>query len=60
MLRNTLNVLATVMLILSAYVSFNLGMDWINFGYGIHPIIAFPCMIVLAVAALASHCWFPK
>jgi hypothetical protein len=40
-----------IALILIAIVFFNLGMDWFNFGTGIHPMLAFP-ICLLAVAGI--------
>lgn len=34
---------------ITCVVLFNLGMDYINFGYGMHPLIAFPVATVLLV-----------
>lgn len=36
---------------LTAFISFNLGMDWINFGYGLNPVIAFPVALLAFLAA---------
>ncbi len=42
-----------ICLILNAialFIAFNLGMDYINFGYGLHPAIAFPiCFAILGL-----------
>jgi uncharacterized membrane protein (DUF485 family) len=42
MFTNFLKHLVLIGLMFAAFVSFNLGMDWINFGHGLHPAIAFP------------------
>jgi hypothetical protein len=39
-----------------AFVLYNLGMDWINFGYGIHPALAFPTAALVIFLALLWHC----
>lgn len=47
--------LLTVALLVLAYVMSNLGMDYINFNYGLHPAIAFPISCLSLFAALAVH-----
>lgn len=45
-------VLKTALIIMQglvAFLTFNLGMDYINFDYGLHPIIAFPIMTLMVV-----------
>ncbi len=41
-----------------SYISFNLGFDWINFGYGLHPAIAFPICTLSALGAVIVHVYF--
>lgn len=48
-------VLAVPTLLLVAYVMFNLGMDWINFNYGLNPFIAFPITVIALFTALACY-----
>lgn len=48
-----IHITAATLLCVLAYVMFNLGMDWINFGYGVHPAFAFtavPLLVALAIA----------
>jgi hypothetical protein len=39
---NLLRTITIVCLILISFLTFNLGMDWITFGHGLHPAIAMP------------------
>lgn len=42
--------------IITAFITFNLGMDWINFGHGLHPVIALP----IAAASFIGVCFINK
>ena len=51
-----IHLLTTVVLSLIAFITFNLGMDWINFGHGLHPVIALP----IAAASFIGVCFINK
>jgi hypothetical protein len=42
-------IILTILLCLITFICFNLGMDYINFGYGLHPAIAFTVVGACAV-----------
>lgn len=44
--------------IITSFISFNLGMDWINFGYGLHPVIAFPIATITFLFACLIGYYF--
>lgn len=44
--------------IITAFISFNLGMDWLYFGYGLHPVIAFPIATITFVIACGVGHYF--
>lgn len=50
------HLLTTVVLSLIAFITFNLGMDWTNFGHGLHPVIALP----IAAASFIGVCFINK
>lgn len=47
----------TILLASIVFITFNLGMDYVNLGYGLHPAIAFPIATLAAIAALTVHHW---
>lgn len=46
-----LRTLTIACLIIIAFITFNMGMDWINIGHGLHPAIAFPITTVTFIGA---------
>lgn len=50
------HLLTTVVLSLIAFITFNLGIDWINFDHGLHPVIALP----IAAASFIGVCFINK
>ena len=49
--------LFVIALSLLTFITANLGMDYINFGHGLHPAIAFPVSTVAVILAVTVHKW---
>lgn len=39
------------------FVTFNLGMDWISLGHGLHPVLAFPIATICFFVAVILFHW---
>jgi len=39
------------------FITFNLGMDWINLDHGLHPVIAFPIATICCFVAVILFHW---
>jgi len=46
-----LRTLLVLCLTITSFIMFNLGMDYINFDSGIHPLIAFPIALITLIGA---------
>ena len=53
-MRPTIHTFIAILATISAFVYFNLGMDYINIGHGLHPMLSLPVATVMFLIACFS------